>query len=108
MPDPNATSISAPGISTLDDDTDEFEDYEGFSYDDSLDELDAEEQELVNNSIDAQEQVGGGYSLRAKIVASPRANRTALQAQEQCWVSQAHASALESQSAGTGASASMS
>ncbi|KAJ7843809.1 hypothetical protein B0H13DRAFT_2364566 [Mycena leptocephala] len=71
FPEPNATSISALRIATLDEpDEFEFEDYDEVSYDDSHDEL-------------AGEQVGGGpYALRADIVPSPRANRAALKAQE--------------------------
>ncbi|KAJ7841965.1 hypothetical protein B0H13DRAFT_1910044 [Mycena leptocephala] len=77
FPDPNGTSISAPRIATLNEF--EFEDYDEVSYDDSHD-----HDEL------AEEQVGGGpYALRANIVPSPRANRTALKLQERRRESQA-------------------
>ncbi|KAJ6544198.1 hypothetical protein B0H19DRAFT_1267495 [Mycena capillaripes] len=56
FPDPNATSISHPGIATLTDDETDFNDYNKMSYDDKVDDEKAEE------------QVGGGaYGLRGNI-----------------------------------------
>lgn len=79
MPDPEATSISALGIATLTDKMAEFDDYDGYSYDDSNDEL----AESSRDDALAEQQVGGGpYGLRTNIVASPRTNCAALQAQE--------------------------
>ncbi|KAJ7830382.1 hypothetical protein B0H13DRAFT_1915978 [Mycena leptocephala] len=73
FPDPNATSISAPAIATLTEEYDEFDDYDEMSYDEI-----------------GEEQVRGGpYALRANIVPSSRANRSALKAQERRRESQA-------------------
>ncbi|KAJ7845676.1 hypothetical protein B0H13DRAFT_2363498 [Mycena leptocephala] len=86
MPDPETTSISAPGIATLTDEMGEFEDYDSYSYDDSHDKL---AESSRDNALAEQQVRGGPYGLRTNIVASPRANRTALKAQERRRVSQA-------------------
>ncbi|KAJ6552868.1 hypothetical protein B0H19DRAFT_1072370 [Mycena capillaripes] len=74
FPDPNAGSISAPAIATLDDtpetdvvvETDfDFEDLDQPGYDDDYDD-DHDELEC----FDDDEQVGGGYSLRTNITPS--------------------------------------